>query len=438
MNCPFCGTANPDDSVFCKKCGRRMSGTVTCPACGAASPADGDFCTHCGARLNAPAPVPAEERPAAWRQILVTVGNALAVFAALASVIFLFCLGCEMRNPLLPTLLWFDWGGTDIYYFFGEIYRDIYDVYTKSVPVFTGVSGYSQAVIGTLLSAGMMISVCILFILTLVRFVRSFGEKKGRSVVAMAAKTYFLYLAFALLFLALHSVTMLDGEARSAVTLNGATIAGLIIGAVGVLSAAVLHAVAGAGKMGRDRILQLSFSGACLLLVAAVFALLSGSIAGITLFESEDNFITLIFGLIMAYRVPAEGWFPSGGGTLYPAASATISTCSILGFLFLIVLFLLLAVLASSLVKGIAEPDETPRTLRYMIPAMILAIGLTVCSALTLGSLATLFQEYAGGSAVTIATQFTLPIIAAVLSALALILLIVYGALTGGKEENKD
>ena len=414
-----------------------MSGSVTCPACRATSPADGDFCTRCGARLNAPAPVKAEERPAVWRQILVTVGNALAVFAALASVIFLFCLGCEMRNPLLPTLLWFDWGGTDIYYFFGEIYRDIYDVYTKSVPVFTGVSGYSQAVIGTLLSAGMMISVCILFILTLVRFVRSFGEKKGRSVVAMAAKTYFLYLAFALL----QSSAAYDARRRGPFGRHSERRdhrSGLIIGAVGVLSAAVLHAVAGAGKMGRDRILQLSFSGACLLLVAAVFALLSGSIAGITLFESEDNFITLIFGLIMAYRVPAEGWFPSGGGTLYPAASATISTCSILGFLFLIVLFLLLAVLASSLVKGIAEPDETPRTLRYMIPAMILAIGLTVCSALTLGSLATLFQEYAGGSAVTIATQFTLPIIAAVLSALVLILLIVYGALTGGKEENKD
>ena len=65
MNCPFCGTANPDDSVFCKKCGRRMSGSVTCPACRATSPADGDFCTHCGARLNVPAPVKAEERPAA-------------------------------------------------------------------------------------------------------------------------------------------------------------------------------------------------------------------------------------------------------------------------------------------------------------------------------------------------------------------------------------
>ena len=357
------------------------------------------------------------------------------MFAALCAVIFTFCLGCSVSGGGITELL--DIRGVDLYYYFGGAYSDLDAALSDTVPTLYALSLYCNAAFGTLLAAAAFIAVPVLFIVTLVRYILSFF-RPTKSVISMAAKTYFLYLAFALLFLALHSVTMLDGEARSAVTLNGATIAGLIIGAVGVLSAAVLHAVAGVQKIGRDRILQLSFSGACLLLVAAVFALLSGSIAGITLFESEDNFITLIFGLIMAYRVPAEGWFPSGGGTLYPAASATISTCSILGFLFLVVLFLLLAVLASSLVKSIAEPAEKPKTLRYMIPAMILAIGLTVCSALTLGSLATLFQEYAGNSAVTIATQFTLPIIAAVLSALALILLIVYGALTGGKEENKD
>lgn len=98
MNCPFCGTENTDDSLYCKKCGRKMSGTVTCPACGASAPADGEYCTRCGAKLNTHAPAQVEREkphPAAWRQVLVTVGNALAVFAALASVIFLFCLGCE-------------------------------------------------------------------------------------------------------------------------------------------------------------------------------------------------------------------------------------------------------------------------------------------------------------------------------------------------------
>ena len=196
--------------------------------------------------------------------------------------------------------------------------------------------------------------------------------------------------------------------------------------------------------------MQLSFSGACLLLVAAIFALLSGSlISYIPMGGTADGKVSL--GLFSLYQLATIEYHWSGFGAstyvpvmsdaeyaAYQANSITIAVCSVLGFLFLIVLFLLLAALASSLVKGIAEPDETPRTLRYMIPAMILAIGLTVCSALTLGSLATLFQEYADGSAVTIATQFTLPIIAAVLSALALILLIVYGALTGGKEDNKD
>ena len=202
MNCPFCGTENTDDSLYCKKCGRKMSGTVTCPACGASAPADGEYCTRCGAKLNTHAPAQAEREkphPAAWRQVLVTVGNALAVFAALASVIFLFCLGCE--NGITDTGdMWLDLSGRNIYYYFGEVYRDLYNIFTTSTPVLVGTAGYTFAIAGTLLSAGMIVSVSVLFILTLVRFVRSFSGKGG-SVTAMAAKTYFVYLAFSLLFL---------------------------------------------------------------------------------------------------------------------------------------------------------------------------------------------------------------------------------------------
>ena len=52
MNCPSCGRENPDGSLFCKQCGRRLSETVTCPVCGELSPADGNFCIRCGARLT--------------------------------------------------------------------------------------------------------------------------------------------------------------------------------------------------------------------------------------------------------------------------------------------------------------------------------------------------------------------------------------------------
>ena len=198
MNCPFCGTENTDDSLYCKKCGRKMSGTVTCPACGASAPADGEYCTRCGAKLNTHAPAQVEREkphPAAWRQVLVTVGNALAVFAALASVIFLFCLGCE--NGITDTGdMWLDLSGRNIYYYFGEVYRDLYNIFTTSTPVLVGTAGYTFAIAGTLLSAGMIVSVSVLFILTLVRFVRSFSGKGGSVTAILNGKSYDTSMGF--------------------------------------------------------------------------------------------------------------------------------------------------------------------------------------------------------------------------------------------------
>ena len=449
MNCPFCGTENTDDSLYCKKCGRKMSGTVTCPACGASAPADGEYCTRCGAKLNTHAPAQAEREkphPAAWRQVLVTVGNALAVFAALASVIFLFCLGCE--NGIADTGdMWLDLSGRNIYYYFGEVYRDLYNIFTTSTPVLVGTAGYTFAIAGTLLSAGMIVSVSVLFILTLVRFVRSFSGKGG-SVTAMAAKTYFVYLAFALLFLALHAAKLVySGEFSFPgyrTVLNGATVAGIVIGAVGILAAAVLNAIAREEKIGKERILQLGFSGVCLLLVTAVFALLSGAVVGIGATDGEYSIVSK-FGLLIAYQVISVNgnvttYAPATSDAeyaVYEANQTTVAACSVLGFVFLVVLFLLLAVLASSLVKNIAAPDEKPKTLRYMIPAILFTVGLTICSALAASALAAL-SVGDGASGLTASAQFTLPLVASVLSALVLILLIVYGALTGGKDENKE
>ena len=426
-----------------------MSGTVTCPACGASAPADGEYCTRCGAKLNTHAPAQAEREkphPAAWRQVLVTVGNALAVFAALASVIFLFCLGCE--NGITDTGdMWLDLSGRNIYYYFGEVYRDLYNIFTTSTPVLVGTAGYTFAIAGTLLSAGMIVSVSVLFILTLVRFVRSFSGKVG-SVTAMAAKTYFVYLAFALLFLALHAAKLVySGEFsfpgyRTA--LNGATVAGIVIGAVGIIAAAVLNAIAREEKIGKERILQLSFSGVCLLLVTAVFALLSGAVVGIGATDGEYSIVSK-FGLLIAYQVISVNgnvttYAPAMSDAeyaVYEANQTTVAACSVLGFVFLVVLFLLLAVLASSLVKNIADPDEKPKTLRYMIPAILFTVGLTICSALAANAFAAL-SVWNGASGLTTSAQFTLPLVASVLSALVLILLIVYGALTGGKDENKE
>lgn len=121
MNCPFCQTENPDSAVYCKNCGKPMSGMLLCPTCGEEVPADGTFCIRCGARL-APAPAAADamsaaqskttdpaaseqDTPKLWQKILTYVGGACAVFAALCALIFTFCLGCSVDGGALNELL---------------------------------------------------------------------------------------------------------------------------------------------------------------------------------------------------------------------------------------------------------------------------------------------------------------------------------------------
>ncbi len=55
MNCPACGTQNPERARFCMSCGEALP--AACPSCGAANPAGAKFCIECGASLtSAPAP----------------------------------------------------------------------------------------------------------------------------------------------------------------------------------------------------------------------------------------------------------------------------------------------------------------------------------------------------------------------------------------------
>jgi class 3 adenylate cyclase len=53
MNCPSCGTANPDNAKFCMSCGTGFS--ATCPSCGAENPPGAKFCIECGTGFDATA-----------------------------------------------------------------------------------------------------------------------------------------------------------------------------------------------------------------------------------------------------------------------------------------------------------------------------------------------------------------------------------------------
>ena len=52
MNCPACGTANPEQARFCMSCASPLA--RVCPSCGAAAPPEAAFCMSCGIALAPP------------------------------------------------------------------------------------------------------------------------------------------------------------------------------------------------------------------------------------------------------------------------------------------------------------------------------------------------------------------------------------------------
>jgi ABC-type oligopeptide transport system substrate-binding subunit/class 3 adenylate cyclase len=61
MQCPQCGTENPEGARFCLSCGARLA--LACPQCNTGLPSEARFCFACGAEVSAP-PVPRPAPPA--------------------------------------------------------------------------------------------------------------------------------------------------------------------------------------------------------------------------------------------------------------------------------------------------------------------------------------------------------------------------------------
>jgi ribosomal protein L40E len=47
--CSKCDGSNPEDAIFCNKCGSKIS--TSCVSCGARNPSDSTFCNKCGVKF---------------------------------------------------------------------------------------------------------------------------------------------------------------------------------------------------------------------------------------------------------------------------------------------------------------------------------------------------------------------------------------------------
>lgn len=269
MKCVRCGTENIEEAKFCKKCGKRLDGKAVCPNCGRMIPDDGEFCIYCGANRNAtyeenhpegsktlasetnisnsgiyvPTRKPVEKAVSEKPVIADTKRNHFlhlfsSIFASLTILvcfIFAFLLGVTTSVGTASSA-----GVSDqiynIYYFFSDAFKAIPD----SSPVYSyGLIGPVLGLIAVILGLGGTVIVTIFGVREFVRFL----QKKEHNLQKYSVISLFTYLGFVVLYMMNMATSMSSSGVTISIILNGATIAGIVLGSVFMLASIVLNLI---------------------------------------------------------------------------------------------------------------------------------------------------------------------------------------------------
>ncbi len=397
MFCKYCGEENSDDSLFCKKCGKKLE-TDRCPACGAEVPAGAQFCVKCGAKVGENVAEPEEtEEQLSPRAKLFNILSAVAGIAVAAfALVFVFFTGFAdsmgtvyvgNRNEAL-----FVSENRDIYYYFGDVYKTITETMsTLAEGSFSPKANYHSyesslyfpAVFGTVISAALLVAVTAFSIIAIVGCAKrlSHGKTKGGTGFAFAA--FGAYLAGALAICALNSFSYTSvGTASYStvtytqnVTLNGATISGLVIcGVFALASAGFAAAVKGKKLFNMGNCAQLILSAVKFAAVMAAIALSCGAV--IVMKEAASSANVIAGGAMYYQRLFASNFL----GSLTQDRSTMLNTaviCEELAFVVTIAGAAVGAVYAARVLAAFTDGKTKKNMLAY-------PIIVAVCSALAL------------------------------------------------------
>ncbi len=323
MKCNNCGTENPDEALFCKNCGARLDGNATCPHCGKLLPADSKFCMYCGyrfgdayAQTNVPAAgaygagygyVPAQAyapKRVSAPTVLKYVSDGLAMLAALFAFIFMFLIGVRLGISGMDVS-----ASTGFFYFFGDAYDALDNLSDAMSEIMRG-----GVIMGTVATALILLAVSALFISTAVKYILTLFKKTKKGMNGLAAATFFSYIAGIMLFLACISGSGDVSADGIEIMLNGATIAGIVLGGLFLLAAVVTDLVAKRETALTASALKGSVTG--LVAVALMIVLLCLPAFGVVSFRitsdgttlSTDLGITNLFSFIAVMEDNMNGY----------------------------------------------------------------------------------------------------------------------------------
>lgn len=255
MICKNCGTENPDESLFCIHCGKRLDGNKVCPSCGATCPEEALFCNSCGRKIvkdeNGEEPVAAESQPqsvpAAPKEKKDTFEKVKSAFdlsggiclmvAVLFAFVFVFCMGITATASTKSSMSSVAASASETKMMW-EYFCNAYVELGETLELMPSYSGYYEAanyipiVLSTVVCAGTLLSVLICTIIAAIKYGRHFKNPQiNYAKPAIAAVLSFILGATA--FLMINSTSMsFSSSIKVSITYSDATLAGIILGAI--------------------------------------------------------------------------------------------------------------------------------------------------------------------------------------------------------------
>ena len=426
MDCLVCGTTNADDALYCKHCGKRLDGKQNCPSCGADNDIDALFCNKCGTLLtdtvNKRHPTAtssgevtlesvASSQPTNWKRVLEIIGWAFAMTGLFFSVLFTFFIGMGAKVT----------GRVDgvsasanlnynIYYFFSDAYQNISTDITN-LTEYEFIAIYFPRIIGTVVAAGVIVSVITLASISVVRFVKYVRGKSERDFAKLTIATYLVFLIGNVVLLGLQYVSAysssLNGTYNLVMEIDSAVKAGVIIGGISLFTFVALRFVVnGKETLQKENVLKLIFGAVAIVICGVLLGILPQG--AITIKEvSESNYYGTSIEKISYSVSLLTSMYISGS---LNAVSTDVVFISIFALLMQVVMVVLVAfTLLTQLVNILGVKTKNP--LALSIPTFILAIcylGLVV------GLKGIMFQGVSNGASVST----TIPIVILVFAVL--------------------
>ncbi|MDE6492365.1 MAG: zinc ribbon domain-containing protein, partial [Lactobacillus sp.] len=350
MECFHCGQQNNDDAVFCKQCGQRVDGKEQCPSCGQLIDCDSQFCECCGCNLQE-SNLDTELKDGAYAESVFVNKSArlkrkgetcCAIFSLAAvffSLLFTFFIGISFSSSQIASsdISFLPSFEVNLYYYFGECYKHLDLIKELGLSNFFTSHYYFYAIFGTLLSLAIMLSVAILAIITLTKYINYAKGKNDNSYFKYALTTYITYILGLTLFCAFNGNCGRTNSDIISFEPNGYSIFGIIMTTACVIPAIVgKTSTLGAQLSAQRNVSKISF--AALSVVVLAFLLILTATPSITVNTENNsvhyNFFTAmtLVATIFSFKEPTVS--PVSGMVIAPEPPMELYSNLLFGLIF--------------------------------------------------------------------------------------------------------